>query len=213
MLCADHGPCVSGAHNAIVTSRAGKDLVSCLVSGLLTIGPRFGGAIDDAARCFKVRLTDPMVDCQGLCTPSMLRSRHPLQMCHMPSSGSSCSCCHVHVHLLRLITSYRTCTSWHVCTAHAQDAVERKLDPVQFVEGLKKRGKRVPGIGHRIKSKDNRDKRVELLQQYARKVRQPADTGQTWQRRSVAHGLGLLVQDYTIGGVHLQSTGLYAHAD
>jgi citrate synthase len=54
MLCADHGPCVSGAHNAIVTSRAGKDLVSCLVSGLLTIGPRFGGAIDDAARCFKV---------------------------------------------------------------------------------------------------------------------------------------------------------------
>jgi ATP citrate (pro-S)-lyase len=54
MLCADHGPCVSGAHNSIVTSRAGKDLVSCLVSGLLTIGPRFGGAIDDAARCFKV---------------------------------------------------------------------------------------------------------------------------------------------------------------
>ncbi len=51
MLCADHGPCVSGAHNAIVTSRAGKDIVSCLVSGLLTIGPRFGGAIDDAARC------------------------------------------------------------------------------------------------------------------------------------------------------------------
>lgn len=102
MLCADHGPCVSGAHNAIVTSRAGKDLVSCLVSGLLTIGPRFGGAIDDAARCFK-------------------------------------------------------------------GAVEQKLDPVTFVEGLKKQGKRVPGIGHRIKSKDNRDARVELLQRYARK--------------------------------------------
>ena len=43
----------AGAHNTIVTSRAGKDLVSCLVSGLLTIGPRFGGAIDDAARCFQ----------------------------------------------------------------------------------------------------------------------------------------------------------------
>ena len=43
----------TGAHNTIVTSRAGKDLVSCLVSGLLTIGPRFGGAIDDAARCFQ----------------------------------------------------------------------------------------------------------------------------------------------------------------
>jgi len=35
MLCADHGPCVSGAHNAIVTSRAGKDLVSSLVSGIV----------------------------------------------------------------------------------------------------------------------------------------------------------------------------------
>lgn len=33
MLCADHGPCVSGAHNTIVTARAGKDLVSSLVSG------------------------------------------------------------------------------------------------------------------------------------------------------------------------------------
>lgn len=100
MLCADHGPCVSGAHNTIVTARAGKDLVSSLVSGiqwaldyyyyfyplffgeplsfellnkgfwdrvtfilfneswssdtgLLTIGPRFGGAVDDAARYFK----------------------------------------------------------------------------------------------------------------------------------------------------------------
>ncbi|KAI8014138.1 ATP-citrate synthase beta chain protein 1 [Camellia lanceoleosa] len=54
MLCADHGHCVSGAHNTIVTARAGKDLVSSLVSGLLTIGPRFGGAIDDAAaRYFK----------------------------------------------------------------------------------------------------------------------------------------------------------------
>jgi hypothetical protein len=33
MLCADHGPCVSGAHKSIVTARAGKDLVSSLVSG------------------------------------------------------------------------------------------------------------------------------------------------------------------------------------
>lgn len=103
MMCADHGPCVSGAHNAIVTSRAGKDVVSSLVSGLLTIGPRFGGAIDDAARYFKL-------------------------------------------------------------ACDANDA------PAAFVEGLKKKGIRVPGIGHRIKSKDNRDKRVELLQEYARKV-------------------------------------------
>ncbi|CAN6468536.1 unnamed protein product [Victoria cruziana] len=100
MLCADHGPCVSGAHNAIVTARAGKDLVSSLVSGLLTIGPRFGGAIDDAARYFK-------------------------------------------------------------------DAYDKRLTPYEFVEGMKKKGIRVPGIGHRIKRGDNRDKRVELLQKYA----------------------------------------------
>jgi ATP citrate (pro-S)-lyase len=43
---------VSGAHNTIVTARAGKDLVSSLCSGLLTIGPRFGGALDDAAKMF-----------------------------------------------------------------------------------------------------------------------------------------------------------------
>ena len=76
----------TGAHNTIVTSRAGKDLVSCLVSGLLTIGPRFGGAIDDAARYF-------------------------------------------------------------------QDACDRNLDADEFVEEMKKKGIRVPGIGHRIKSK------------------------------------------------------------
>jgi ATP-citrate lyase alpha-subunit len=50
---ADHGPAVSGAHNARVTARAGKDLISALVTGLLTIGPRFGGAIDGAARSFR----------------------------------------------------------------------------------------------------------------------------------------------------------------
>eukprot|EP00898_Chlorokybus_atmophyticus_P001295 jgi/Chlat1/2166/Chrsp17S00189 len=101
MLCADHGPCVSGAHNSIVTARAGKDIVSCLASGLLTIGPRFGGAIDDAARYFK-------------------------------------------------------------------EARDQNLEPAAFVENMKKKGIRVPGIGHRIKSRDNRDKRVELLQKYGR---------------------------------------------
>ena len=37
MVTADHGPAVSGAHNTIVCARAGKDLVSSLASGLLTI--------------------------------------------------------------------------------------------------------------------------------------------------------------------------------
>lgn len=40
MVTADHGPAVSGAHNTIVCARAGKDLVSSLASGLLTIVSR-----------------------------------------------------------------------------------------------------------------------------------------------------------------------------
>ena len=52
MITADHGAAVSGAHNAIVTARAGKDLISCVVSGMLTIGPRFGGAVHGAAVYF-----------------------------------------------------------------------------------------------------------------------------------------------------------------
>jgi ATP citrate (pro-S)-lyase len=49
---ADHGPAVSGAHNTIVAARAGRDLISSVASGMLTIGPRFGGAIDGAAQMF-----------------------------------------------------------------------------------------------------------------------------------------------------------------
>lgn len=52
IISADHGPAVSGAHNTIVTTRAGKDLISSLVSGLLTIGPRFGGALNEAGKYF-----------------------------------------------------------------------------------------------------------------------------------------------------------------
>jgi ATP citrate (pro-S)-lyase len=48
-LLVDHGPYVSGAVNTIVTARAGRDLMSSLAAGLLTIGPRFGGAINQAA--------------------------------------------------------------------------------------------------------------------------------------------------------------------
>ncbi|XP_046975417.1 ATP-citrate synthase isoform X2 [Vanessa cardui] len=52
IVTADHGPAVSGAHNTMVTARAGKDLISSVVSGLLTIGDRFGGALDRAALDF-----------------------------------------------------------------------------------------------------------------------------------------------------------------
>jgi len=101
-IVADHGPCVSGAHNAIVASRAGKDLVSSVASGILTIGPRFGGAIDGAGHYFK----------------------------------------------------------W---------AKDKGLTPDEFVAYMKKQGIPIPGIGHRVKSVRNPDKRVELLKEYAKK--------------------------------------------
>uniref|UniRef100_A0A7E4VQE2 ATP-citrate synthase n=1 Tax=Panagrellus redivivus TaxID=6233 RepID=A0A7E4VQE2_PANRE len=100
MITADHGPAVSGAHNTIVCARAGKDLVSSLVSGLLTIGPRFGGALDGAAQMFS-------------------------------------------------------------------DAFDKGLSPMQFVNEQRKQGKFILGIGHRVKSINNPDKRVEILKKFA----------------------------------------------
>jgi ATP citrate (pro-S)-lyase len=52
-LLLDHGGHVSGAVNTMVSARAGKDMVSSLASGLLTIGPRFGGAVNEAARAWR----------------------------------------------------------------------------------------------------------------------------------------------------------------
>ncbi len=49
LLLVDHGPQVSGALTTIITARAGKGVVDSLAAGLLTVGPRFGGAINDAA--------------------------------------------------------------------------------------------------------------------------------------------------------------------
>lgn len=52
-LLIDHGGHVSGAVNTMITARAGKDMVSSLAAGLLTVGPRFGGAVNDAARSWR----------------------------------------------------------------------------------------------------------------------------------------------------------------
>lgn len=100
MVTADHGPAVSGAHNTIVCARAGKDLVSSLTSGLLTIGDRFGGALDAAAKQF----------------------------------------------------------------SHAFDSGQIPMD---FVNKMKKEGKLIMGIGHRVKSINNPDVRVQILKEYA----------------------------------------------
>lgn len=48
-LLVDHGPQVSGSVNTIITARAGMDLPAALATGVLTIGPRFGGALNQAA--------------------------------------------------------------------------------------------------------------------------------------------------------------------
>lgn len=100
MVTGDHGPAVSGAHNTIVAARAGKDLVSSLASGLLTIGPRFGGALDDAAIMFTA-------------------------------------------------------------------ASDTGVDAEQFVKDMRRSNKLIMGIGHRIKSLTNPDKRVEIIKSYA----------------------------------------------
>jgi len=102
MLTADHGPAVSGAMNTIITTRAGKDLISALVSGLLTIGERFGGALDGAA----VEFTN---------------------------------------------------------------AFDNGLSPRDFVDTMRKQNKLIPGIGHRVKSRNNPDLRVELVKEFVKK--------------------------------------------
>lgn len=101
MITADHGPAVSGAHNTIVCARAGRDLVSSLVSGLLTIGDRFGGALDGAASMFT-------------------------------------------------------------------EAFDSGLIPMEFVNRTRKEGKLIMGIGHRVKSINNPDKRVTLVKEFAK---------------------------------------------
>ncbi|XP_059764362.1 ATP-citrate synthase isoform X1 [Balaenoptera ricei] len=101
MVTADHGPAVSGAHNTIICARAGKDLVSSLTSGLLTIGDRFGGALDAAAKMFS-------------------------------------------------------------------KAFDSGIIPMEFVNKMKKEGKLIMGIGHRVKSINNPDMRVQILKDYVR---------------------------------------------
>ncbi|MEA3356294.1 MAG: citrate/2-methylcitrate synthase [Candidatus Bipolaricaulota bacterium] len=100
-IIADHGPAVSGAHNTIVAARAGKDLTSSLVSGLLTIGPRFGGAINGAAEHFLYGLRN-------------------------------------------------------------------KLSPREFVNEMKAKNVRIQGIGHRLHTLQNPDRRVQLMRDFAK---------------------------------------------
>jgi len=100
MVTADHGAMVSGSHNTIVASRAGKDLISSLCSGLLTIGDYFGGALNEAGILFY--------------------------------------------------------------------EASKKESAKDFISRMNKEHKLISGIGHKIKTKDNPDKRVELLYNYVK---------------------------------------------
>ncbi|NHJ21742.1 MAG: ATP citrate synthase [Candidatus Lokiarchaeota archaeon] len=80
-LTADHGPAVSGAHNAIITARAGKDLMSALASGILTIGPRFGGAISDAAKYIREALQ------KGMNPPEFIKYMKDVVQINIPGIG------------------------------------------------------------------------------------------------------------------------------
>jgi succinyl-CoA synthetase alpha subunit len=75
-LLVDHGPYVSGALNTIVTARAGRDLVSSLAAGLLTIGPRFGGAINGAADAWLSGAADKLTPKQ--CVQKYGRRKQPI---------------------------------------------------------------------------------------------------------------------------------------
>lgn len=53
----DHGPHVSGAVNTMITTRAGKDMSAALATGVLTVGDRFGGAVNGAAKVWLEAVT------------------------------------------------------------------------------------------------------------------------------------------------------------
>jgi ATP-citrate lyase alpha-subunit len=96
ILTADHGPCVSGAFATILAACAGIPMAQSVAAGLLMIGPRFGGAVTDAARYFKY-------------------------------------------------------------------GVDQGMSVDEFLAYMKKEVGPVPGIGHRVKSLRNPDKRVQSL--------------------------------------------------
>jgi ATP citrate (pro-S)-lyase len=140
MLTADHGPAVSGcvffischkweliyvlsrALNTIIASRAGKDLISSLCSGLLTIGSRFGAALDESATMF------------SNARDTGLTPREFVDQCRKQNKLSVFNV-FIFIHL------------W------------LKL----------KRPLAVSGIGHKIKSVNNPDHRVELVKEYVTK--------------------------------------------
>lgn len=103
ILSADHGPAVSGALATIIAACAGIGLSQAVAAGLMMIGPRFGGAVSDAGKHFKLGATQFRDDVPG------------------------------------------------------------------FLAYMKQHVGPVPGIGHRVKSVRNPDKRVKSLVEFVKK--------------------------------------------
>lgn len=102
ILSADHGPAVSGAFGTILAACAGIGLPQSVAAGMIMIGPRFGGAVTDAATYMDYGLRNYPNDVPG------------------------------------------------------------------FLAYMKKEVGPVPGIGHRVKSLKNPDKRVQEIIRFVR---------------------------------------------
>ncbi|NTV01377.1 MAG: ATP citrate lyase [Chlorobiaceae bacterium] len=102
MISADHGPAVSGAFGSIIAACAGIDMPQAVSAGMTMIGPRFGGAVTNAGKYFKMGVKEFPNDIPG------------------------------------------------------------------FLSWMKDNVGPVPGIGHRVKSLKNPDKRVKYLVSYVK---------------------------------------------
>ena len=65
MISADHGPAVSGAYGAILGACAGIDMPQAVSAGMTMIGPRFGGAVTNAGKYFKMGVQEYPNDIPG----------------------------------------------------------------------------------------------------------------------------------------------------
>ena len=102
MISADHGPAVSGAFGSIIAACAGIDMPQAVSAGMTMIGPRFGGAVTNAGKYFRMGVKEFPNDIPG------------------------------------------------------------------FLAWMKENVGPVPGIGHRVKSLKNPDKRVRYLVDYVK---------------------------------------------
>lgn len=65
MISADHGPAVSGAFGTIIGACAGIDMPQAVSAGMTMIGPRFGGAVTNAGKYFKMGVKEYPNDIPG----------------------------------------------------------------------------------------------------------------------------------------------------